>query len=369
MPRKLIPERYVIGTFGLNSPAAAVVEAFRHLTDDQRQRRFEVAAPLLTEYFRERGRSRLGRLLTTLAPFAESYDPIVLVGSDDAVSSAAAFFAATAHPYYNQLSDGGRGGKPRVVFVAPTLDNDRLHAALDLLKSTDEAHVPGHRWGLVIQQPAAGAPPEEVTEVATIERLFVDALGDDRTTRTLVLNEVSPGYVDTVADDSFLTALTIVGTALVGGDVVALFKGAAWFYESLKKATPTECEAVRLADFFTGRPAEIVVWHHAVEPLARRFAAGVPVVVGFDPMEQRNLLRDTARRRIHIYTDVVRRDRLPTSPPSIGDAYREVRAAESAAGTESCEIRLNRLNDQTLGELCAWFEAAKLIADNAKSET
>jgi len=127
------------------------------------------------------------------------------------------------------------------------------------------------------------------------------------------------------------------------------------------------------------------VWHHALLPLARRFAAEiaaaagddpacighdcqVEVVAGYDPAVQRRLLRTPGARRVHLFSEVVRCDRIGAADderPTIGvpapilltEAYQAVRDAETAVAAASHEIRLSRLNDQAIGELCAWFTA------------
>jgi hypothetical protein len=351
MPRKLVPQRHVVGSFAASQATASIVAAWRRiLADDDLRASLELPGRLLSEYFRERHRSRLGKLFTACKRLAESCDPVVLVGPKCAVAGAEALFAATTHPYYNRLAHGGRGGRPRLVFVEPTLDNDRLQAALDLLKSADDAHAPGEHWGLI-------AIDAEADDVRAVKDVFGASLDESR----VVLLPDSGGK------SRYFGELSLAAATLVGADVVTLLKGAAWFHEAARQAPAEKSEAVLLASFLAAGPTQLVAWHHAPEALARRFDAHVAVVAGCDPAARRALLNDATHGRVHLFTDVVRRDRLPAAA-TLAAAYREVRDAETAAGTPSCEIRLARLNDHAIGELCAWFEAARLIGKLAQPE-
>jgi hypothetical protein len=356
MPRKLVPQRYVVGSFAASQAAATIVAAWRRiLADDDLHAPLDLPGLLLSAYFRERNRSRLGKLLTAAKRLAETCDPVVLVGSGCAMGGAAALFAATTHPFYNQLGHGGRGGRPRLLLVEPTLDNDRLQAAFDLLKPGDDAHSPGDKWGLVV------AGDVEETASVFLAALRESASSDESYKARLV--ELDAMWLQS----HYCGGLALVAAALVGADVVSLLKGAAWFHEAAKKAVPAACEAVRLADFVAGGPTAFIAWHHALEAPARRFDPNVAVVAGCDPAERQSLSADNRIRRIHLTSDVVRRDRLPgLSPASV--AYQGIRDAEAAAEIASCEIRLTKLNDHAVGELCAWLDAARLIGKLAQSE-
>lgn len=361
MPRKLVPERYVRATFASSSPAARTVEAWRKIAADETLRALlERPASLLSEYFRERGRSRLGRIVNTANRLAETCETVVLVGPSGSTAAAQALFAASAHPFYQRLSHGGRGGRPRIVCVEPTLDNDLLQAALDLLKTTDDGHAPGDRWVSAVVEPSSIATAEERRNFESL----LNVLPSD--SQRLHLGDGPEAQLPALHGAAFFDGLALFTAALVGADTVALCKGATWFQEEAKKSSPEACEAVRLADVVAGGPTQLVAWHHALEPLARRFSkrlgrSETTVVAGYEPVARRRLLHAAdSTRRVHLFTDVVRRDRLTVPSPSVA-AYEAVRAAEVAAGIDVHEIRLTRLNDQALGELCAWFEAVTVI--------
>lgn len=358
MPRKLVQRQFVVGRFPASQPAATFVEARRRVWDDDVVRaRLELPGKLLSDYFRDRGRSRLGRQVEAANRWAETCDVVVLVAPHDAAESARALVVGVAHPFYNQLSHGGRGGRPALFVIEPTLDNDRLQGVRDLCEASSG------RWGLAVVE-----SPET--------------------------NDVAYWFREHTTEDYFpLEDAALFAVSLVGADVVALLKGSVWFHERGRQSLATDDDAVRLLDFIAAAPTQLVVWHDALFPLTQRLAAGVcaslAVSRGAEYAARRRLLDEPSSRRLHLFSEVVRRDRLGAvageepapfitsddalaghcvpAPTALIAAYDEVRSAEIAAGTPSAEIRLTRLNDMAIGELYAWFEAVKLIADHVES--
>lgn len=332
---------------------------------------------LLSEYFRERKRSRLGKIVTEANAWPDWCETIVVVASHEDATVGRALFTAAAHPFYNQLSPGGRGGRPQLLFVEPTLDNDVLQGTIDLLRASSEADVPHDRWGLVV------VTPEAYAEVAAMASIFLHAMGNDPARQFLISESTLAESAFTAWQaPTFFHPIALLASSTVGADVVQQLKGAVWFAEQAKQATPAENEAIQLAEFLSHGPTEIVVWHHALKQLACGFAARmrneIRVIDDCENSARRRLLiADSSIRRLHLVCDAVRRDRLgviePISPgeteiagdgtierfvpmpqPLVAD-YDEVRAEEVASGITSAEIRLSRLNDPAIGELCAWM--------------
>lgn len=344
------------------------------------QQRLDVPGRLLSEYFRERHRSQLGKILTAANAWPDWCETVVLIAPPRDAAAAAAMFAAAAHPFYNQLSAGGRGGRPRLHILEPTLDHDRLQAALDLLKPSGDADAAHQRWALAV----AGSETEHVAATAAP---FVAALRGDAA-RHFVLGDSSIATALTAWDaPPFFEPAALLASSTVGADVVQQLKGAVWFMEQAKTAPPAENEAIQLAEFLAHDPTEIVVWHGALEQPARNFARQVSrevrILNGCELASQASLLAaHQPVRRLHLWSESIRRDRLGAAEPMHADGepypdvaierfvptpqplvslYEEVRAAESAADVVSAEIRLSRLGDPALGELSAWFSAAILL--------
>jgi hypothetical protein len=368
MPRKLVPERYVRATSNRPTAATSTAAAWQTASADPTLRALlEQPASLLSEYFRERGRSRLGRIVNTANRLAETCETVVLVGPSGSTAAARTLLAASSHPFYDRMSHGGRGGRPRIVCLEPTLDNDLLQAAFDLLKATDDGHAPGDRWVSAVIEPSAATNADEQRDFETL----LQALPVVKEDRLFRLGEGPESQLPVLHGSLFLDGAALFAAALVGSDTVALCKGGAWFFEDAKQASPEKCEAVEVADFLAAGPTQLVAWHHALDPLAKRFAAAlregeapaeaqVEVVAAYEPTACRRLVSGSSSRCVHLFTDVVRRDRLTVPSPLVG-AYEEFRVAETAADRPWHEIRLAKLNDQALGELCAWFAAVTVI--------
>jgi hypothetical protein len=421
MPRKLVPQRFVAVSFPATTPAESIAAAWQALVgSDAGRAPLERPGSLLNDYFRERTRSPLGKIVAEATRLGEHCRTIVVVAPHEIVLRTQAQLAATAHPHYNWLDLPHRGGRPRVLFVEPTLDNDLLQAALDVVQPLgvpplDVLSTGDERWGLVVVEPApssderasqfadlcgtaaplvAALRRETASDEAMRSRVFV--LGEaDATTTTALPPDTPFTPLAALSAPRYLDGAALFALTAVGADVVTLFKGCVWFHETTKHDPAADHEAVQLVDFLSSGPGEIVVWHHALEPLATVFAAGfdrtLPVVRGYDRAECRRLMAMPDRRRLHLFSDAVRRDRLDVAPLEdftrfevsadtiagpfipmpevITQAYAEVQAAEVAAGAASAELRCTRLNDAALGELCALFTTATLIAENVSSQT
>lgn len=385
MPRKLVPQRYVSGTF----PAADQWllqwgEAWNRLLADPGPRALlDRPGELLSEYFRERHRSRLGKIVTAANAWPDWCETVVLVAPQRDARAAKAMFAAAAHPFYNQLSAGGRGGRPRLLILPPTLDNDRLQGALDLLKSSGDSDVPHNRWALVVVE-------AQKPEVAATAAPFIAALGGDVTRHFVLDDDPTATLLATWDAPPFFEPAALLASSTVGADVVQQLKGAIWFIEQAKSAPAAENEAVQLAEFLSHGPVNIVVWHDALKELACDFARqvnhGDRVIAGYEPAERtRWLAESNSPRHLHLWSDAVRRDRIGEAHPILPDgepypetaierfvstpqplvaAYDEVRAAENASGVDSAEIQLTRLGDPAVGELSAWLSAAIVLRES-----
>lgn len=427
MPRKLVPQRFVAASFPGSAEAAtsSIATAWNRLTaDDGVQAALDRPGVLLDEYFRLRQRSPLGRIVAAATRLGEQVRTIVVVAPALLCRRAAAQMAATAHPHYDLLDLPHRGGRPRVVFLPPTLDNDLVQAALDVVQPHGATPACGEPWGLVVVGPneMTGDSAETTADLRRTAAPFVAALrreatndetlrerllvfpttrdGDEPCVGELVGGDVPHPPLPHLPSSLFLDTTATFALTAVGADVVTLLKGVIWFRETTKTLPTVEHDAVRLAEFLAAGPVEIVVWQHALAPLARTFVEAlentplgysvVRLIDGCDPEKHRRLLDAQAAavvglRRLHLVSDAVRRDRIGVAPvddftrfavpddvlagpfvpmpDDVATAIATVRAAESAAGVPAAEIRCTRLNDAALGELCGWFATATLIAE------
>ncbi len=391
MPRKLVPQRFVSATFANDRPAARFAEAWRAITaDDRLRQRLELPGVLLDDYFRHRRRGPLGGIITEASRVAEWCETFVVVAPHDVAARAQALLRATTHPHFNLLAHGDRGGRPRIVFLEPTLDHDAIRAVVDLLHD-DGSAVPHQRWAIAVvagrneaEQAAireTAGPLLALLEESAVPRCFLFA--DDETAGVLP-TPTTP--LAALGDAMHFDGPSLFVAGVAGADIVSLLKGAIWFYETTRAALAEEHAAVRLADALSHEGCEIVAWHHALAAAAhflelaeqgrggeRRFS----LVRAYEFHGYQQLLTDHRRPRLHLFSDAIRRDRLDAppatteaaplthvaTPDSLVAACKKVRSAENAAGQTSTELRLTRLNDQALGELCAWLATARLILD------
>ena len=106
---------------------------------------------LLAEYEAERPASELGRMLAATKQLMTEVDRVVVLG-DAANLSGPRALQACCQPYFNELSRGQRGSRPRLVFVGESLDNDEVQGVLHLLGAHRgrAATTLDERWGLVV---------------------------------------------------------------------------------------------------------------------------------------------------------------------------------------------------------------------------
>jgi hypothetical protein len=274
------------------------------------------------------------------------------------------------------------------VFLEPTLDTDLMQGAIDLVRRVGEGTDLHERWAIAMIAPADGddrALRRDLREAAAPlittlrESTSIDAEQQER----LIVLEGSPeGAAELVPDGvmcqtlmlercaSLLDGPALFLSALVGADSISQLKGAVWFWEAAKCRLAHESTVVALAEILSRPGCRIAAWHHAVELLCRRVATcrEIPVVPAYSHAGRRNFVEDEHRPTLHVWSDAVRRDPLRAAvaadaePVPVAEALR----AEYATWRPEAEIRIRRLNDIAIGELCQWFSAARLLMRYAR---
>jgi hypothetical protein len=394
VPRRLASQTFVEGTFPATTQVSPLLaEAWTSLVrDDALRLPLDHPGRLLSEYFRQRRRSSLGDSVTLANALGERRDTVFLVAGRAEIVSCEAIVAAAAHPWHNLLRGNQRGGRPRVIFLEPTLDTDLLQGAIDLVRRVGEGTEVHDRWAVILIAPAdSGDGPQAVelrrdlrdAAAPLVEQLRETAGGDDELrARLIVLDETAEGAAKLVASGtpfhplllprraSLLDGPAMFVSALVGADSISQLKGAVWFWEKEKVKLAHESRVTALAEFLSRTGCRIAVWHHALEPLGRRLAkiGSVPVQAAYSHAGRRELGADGDRPTLHLWSDAVRRDPLNAAsldeaePRLVVDELRSRYAAMLAEPTATnAEIRVRRLNDIAVGELCQWFTAAKLL--------
>lgn len=396
-PRRLASQTFIDGAF----PAAAslapqLAEAWTALVrDDAVRLPLDHPGRLLSEYFRARRRSSLGDSVTLANALGERYDTVFLVAGRKEIAGCEALIGAAAHPLHNLLRGNQRGGRPRVIFLEPTLDTDLLQGAIDLVRRVGEGIEVHDRWALIVVAPGDSGDVEgrrDLREAAAplVEQLRETVAGDEELrARLIVLDESTERAAELVAAGtpfhtlalprraSLLDGPAMFVSALVGADSISQLKGAVWFWEAEKVKLAHESRVVALAEFLARPGCRIAAWHHALEPLGRRLVelGSIPVLAAYSHAGRRTLAADGDRPTLHLWSDAVRRDPLNAAsldeaePRLVVDELRARYASASAltANTDAV-IRVKRLHDIGIGELCQWFSAARLLRRIAGGE-
>jgi len=412
MPIPPSPPSLVESRFPAAPLAPALVEARRRLWfDETAGLPLETPGRLLTEYYADRRGSPLRRIVETANRWAIDLETVVLLAPCRSAEVARGVMQAAAHPFYNALGHGARGGRPRLAIVEPVDDDDLLQGVLDLVRRTGESMDRHDRWGVWIE---GADDPTEGEAMAGTAALLRQALAesaksaDDAKARAWVTtSDGEPcGGFPAGANTAFSRRLDyptlwdgggFTAAALCGADVVGLTKGMTWFVEGLKKRAPDVCPVARLVALVGEGPVELRVGHHALEGLAAWFARAInecdtargrggprrlTVVPAWQAIERRR--NDSAAAgvlRLHFGCETPRRDRLKATVTAAGQktdeetsnrdlSQRETSNRESSnrdsansksANRERAEIVIKRLNEPAIGELCAWLSAAKLL--------
>jgi glucose-6-phosphate isomerase len=141
------------------------------LTDLASEALLRQPARLLAEYKQLRKRSELGRILLAAHRWLYVVDRIVVLGASELHAAALAMKGACCEPYYDDLTRGERGGRPRLIFKSHLLDNDSTQALLALLGGGRAACSLEDRWGLVVLD-----TPATSRELTQVYPLYVEAL-------------------------------------------------------------------------------------------------------------------------------------------------------------------------------------------------
>ncbi len=211
---------------------------------------------LLAEYEQLRGKSELGRILASTKSLMEQVDRVVVLGIGGSYMGAKALMDGCCQPYFNELSRGERGSRPRIYFEGNNVDNDASQGLLHLL-GAHRQHVASSvddSWGVVVISKSGGT-----LETAAAFRQYLAALtascgGDMEKVRSRLIpvtgssgklhdfaTELGCSEIFPVPDGvggrfSVLSAVGLVPAALMGINVMKLLEGAKAMNEHFRTA-------------------------------------------------------------------------------------------------------------------------------------
>jgi glucose-6-phosphate isomerase len=213
---------------------------------------YSLPEKLMAEYQDQRDQSDLGQILATANRLGQVVDRVVVLGIGGSYMGARALMDACCQPYFNELSRGERGGRPRMYFEGNNVDNDASQGLLNLLGRGKKVSGVDDRWAVVVISKSGGT-----LETAAAFRQFLAALSDSVagdaaalsslvvpvTGRSGKLFELSKAIgcpdVFEVPDGvggrfSVLSAVGLLPAAILGLDVVKLLEGASAMNEHFR---------------------------------------------------------------------------------------------------------------------------------------
>ena len=128
---------------------------------------------LLAAYEAQRAASELGRVLAATKAMMAEVDRVVVLGIGGSYMGAKALMDGCCQPYFNELSRGERGSRPRIYFEGNNVDNDASQGLLHLL-GAQRGHVATgveDSWGVVVISKSGGT-----LETASAFRQYLAAL-------------------------------------------------------------------------------------------------------------------------------------------------------------------------------------------------
>lgn len=334
---------------------------------------------LLTDYEKDRRGSELARVLAAAKRIPTMLDRVVVLGVGSPHAGARALMDACCQPYWNELSRGERGSRPRMYFEGNNLDNDAVRGLLQLLtgQPSELSHwgEPGKPdWGIVVVEPDGDSLETAIALRPFLAALEADCQGDTAAVRQRVIaitrdgsqlfnfaKELGCPDIFSVPEGvgerfSVLSAAGLIPAAILGLNVVELLQAAAAMNQHFREALPGENvvlqyaavnylmatkhgASVRLLSVWSKALESAGKWHEQLvaESLGRSERAAIPLTTLYAREAHARLqppghgCRDKLVH--HLVVESYRDDPLPIGPRS-----------------SDCD-RLNEIADKTLPEV------------------
>jgi glucose-6-phosphate isomerase len=218
----------------------------------------ELPERVLNSYKQQRHSSELGRMLKVAHHLREKVDRVVVLGIGGSYMGAKALMEACCDPYFNELSRGDRGSRPRMYFEGNNVDNDASQGLLKLLGGGKPAKSVDERWAIVVISKSGGTLETAVAFRQYLASLRSSCSDNAEQLRELVipvtgksgrLAELAAALrcpeVFAVPDGvggrfSVFSPVGILPAAILGINVVELLEGAILMNEHFRTAPPEE---------------------------------------------------------------------------------------------------------------------------------
>ncbi|MCA9190317.1 MAG: glucose-6-phosphate isomerase [Planctomycetales bacterium] len=201
---------------------------------------------LLSEYEADRSGSELARILAVTKRLMSEVDRVVVLGIGGSFMGARALMDSCCQPYFNELTRGERGSRPRIYFEGNNVDNDASQGLLHLLgvHRQQAATNVDDAWGLVVISKSGGTMETAAAFRQYLAALQVSCGGNEQLVRDRLIPVTGDsGKLHSLATQlgcpeifpvpdgvggrfSVLSAVGLVPAALMGINVMKLLEGA-----------------------------------------------------------------------------------------------------------------------------------------------
>jgi len=182
---------------------------------------------LLAEYSQKRNSSRISQVFAQANLFQSNVDRVIFIGTSDSHLILQTFLQACCDPYWNELTRGERGSKPRVYLAGDSLDNDGTQGLLHLLCRDRPANRnEPFGWGVVSLESCDAQDHQSIAEKHFQHQL--QRTGNEAYFYRSVPN-TSPDPTDLPPIPSALLAFSpmcLVPAAILGINIMELLAGA-----------------------------------------------------------------------------------------------------------------------------------------------
>ena len=203
-----------------------------------------------------RAGSELFAILQAARQIRDIVDRVIVLADGCGGLAARAIFESCAHPCHNELSRGERGGRPRLFFLGPDLDNDALQGLLDVVSPAGKPRGSDllDQWAFIVAS-ESGSMAAATAATRLLLAALSESVGGDRielAKRVVPITGQAGGLAsvsaslgctsgftisdDVGAGDALFTPLSLLPAAVAGIDIVRLLQGAAAMNRRFREA-------------------------------------------------------------------------------------------------------------------------------------
>jgi len=361
----------------------------------------DVAVPdrLLDDYNTGGGRagSQLFAILQAARQIRDTVDRVIVLGDGIGGLVARAIFESCAHPCHNELCRGERGGRPRLFFLGPDLDNDALQGLLDVVSPAGKPRGSDllDQWAVIVaRQSSSDAAAAAATRI--VLAVLSGSVGGDRVElarRVVPITGQAGGLAsvaaslgctrsftipdDVDAGDSVFTPLSLLPAAVAGIDVVRLLQGAAAMNRRFREAQVAEnpvlqCAGVsrlmaeergmvRVLTSRNSQLAAVCLWHERLTP-----HQSAPLITNL-------VVREPRRDPLVVPTLAGCSANEDGLDHMVGTTLPDLLAAARKAATQATwptdTIVMPRVDEHSIGQLLQFLVLTKLVKSRLENPT